>query len=119
MSVQLPPEAVALVHDRPVGHLATVRPDGRLSVTPVSLLVEGGRICVSTTKDRAKYRNLMADDRVAISVPARSDPNVYVEVRGRAVVTDDGDRAFVDRIAQQYLEVDTYPSTSRRGSGSS
>ena len=108
MSVEIPEAAHALLRDRPVGHVATVRRDGRLSVNPVALIFDGQQVRISTTKDRVKYRNLLADPRIAISVPHRNNPNIYIEIRGTARVEDDVDRKFVDQIAQRYMDRDHY-----------
>ena len=117
MAREIPEVAHALLRDRPIGHLATVRRDGRLSVNPVALLFDGQRIRVSTTKTRVKYHNLLADPRVALSVPKRDNPNIYIEVRGTAQVEDDVDRRFIDQIAVAYMGQDTYdldpPGTER------
>ncbi len=98
-----------ILQDLPTGHLATLRPDGRLSVNPVALIFDGQHIRVSTLKSRMKYKNLLQDPRVAISVPHRNNPNIYVEVRGIAELTDDPDRSFVNSIARHYMNVDEYP----------
>lgn len=95
--------------DRPTGHLATIRPDGRLSVSPVSLMWDGTHVRVSTVKSRQKYRNLVADPRCAISIPHRNNPNRYVELRGIAELNDDVDRSFINSIARHYLGMDEYP----------
>jgi PPOX class probable F420-dependent enzyme len=109
MSKPIPAEAHDILRDLPTGHLATVRPDGRLSVNPVALLFEDGLVRFSTTKDRAKYHNLLADPRVAICVPHRNNPNRYIELRGHVEIADDTDRAFIDRVARHYMDEDRYP----------
>lgn len=98
-----------ILTDLPIGHLATIRPDGRLSVTPVSLMWDGVHVRVSTVKSRQKYRNLVRDPRVAISIPHRNDPSRYVELRGIAELTDDPDRSFINSVARHYLKQDVYP----------
>lgn len=98
-----------ILTDKPTAYLATMRPDGRVSVTPMGLMFDGEHLLLSTTKDRKKYRNLQADDRVTVCVPHRNNPNRYVEVRGRVVLTDDRDRSFVNSIAKAYMGVDVYP----------
>jgi PPOX class probable F420-dependent enzyme len=106
--VKLPEEMLDIFDDRPTGFISTLRPDGQISVHPVSVVRDGDVLKVSTLKHRKKYRNLLADDRVAICVPQRNDPNRFVEVRGRAEVIDDTDRSFIDRLAQIYMGVDKY-----------
>lgn len=98
-----------ILTDKPIGHLATIRPDGQLSVNPVGLLWDGEHVRVSTVKTRQKYKNLAADPRVAISIPHRNNPNRYIEIRGRAELTDDPGRTFINSIARFYMGVDEYP----------
>jgi PPOX class probable F420-dependent enzyme len=107
--VAIPAAVHDILDDKPTGFVATLRPDGRISVTPVGLLYDGTYIRFSTTTDRKKYRNLIHDDRITITVPHRNNPNRYVEVRGRAVLEPDDDHAFIDEIARHYMGVDRYP----------
>lgn len=98
-----------ILTDRPIGHIATIRPDGHLSVHPVSLMWDGTHVRVSTVRSRQKYRNLLRDPRVAISIPHRNNPARYVEIRGIAELTDDPDRSFINSVAKHYLDLDVYP----------
>jgi len=108
-SKPIPEEAHAILNDRPTGHLCTVRPDGLLSVNPVALLFDGQHVRVSTVTNRAKYKNLVADPRIAISIPHRNNPNEYIELRGYAEIEPDPDRSFINEIARTYMDVDVYP----------
>jgi PPOX class probable F420-dependent enzyme len=108
-TVPIPDAAHDILSDRPTGYLCTLRPDGRLSVNPVAVMFDGTWLRVSTVKSRRKYRNLMRDARVSICVPHRSNPNRYVEVRGRALISEDSDRSFINSIARAYMGVDEYP----------
>lgn len=105
----IPAHAHDILIDKPTAYLATMRPDGRMSVTPMGMLFDGEYILLSTTKDRKKFRNLVADDRLTVCVPHRNNPNRYVEVRGRALLTDDPDRTFINSVAKAYMGVDVYP----------
>ena len=58
-----------ILTDKPTAYLATMRPDGAMSVTPMGMLFDGTVIRLSTTKDRKKYRNLLADDRLTVDHP--------------------------------------------------
>jgi hypothetical protein len=103
--------------NRPIGHVCTVRADGRLSVNPVAVVLDGDELWISTTKDRVKYKNLLRDPRIAISVVDPTDVSRYVEVRGRAELRDDTGRRYVDRIAQLYMDKQHYdldPPTAER-----
>ena len=92
-----------------MGFLTTLRPDGHLSTNPVAVMLRDGEVWVSTTKDRRKYRNLVADARVTVCVMDRNNPNRYVEVRGRAELVDDPDRVVIDELFRLLAGGDRYP----------
>jgi PPOX class probable F420-dependent enzyme len=105
----IPSFARPLLEGTPIAFMTTMRPDGRMSTTPVSLLFDGTHVRISTVKSRRKYRNLLADDRITVCVVQPDNLNRYVEIRGRAVVEPDEDRSFINRIARQYMDADEYP----------
>ncbi len=108
--VALPPEAVALFAGKPVAFVTTMRPDGRMSTNPMAVVLGAdGVIRLSTVTTRRKVRNLLADERITVCVVPPDNLNRYVEVRGRAVLEPDLDRAFIDGIARRYMEADHYP----------
>lgn len=109
MAADIPVTHLDIFADKPVAYCTTIRPDGLLSTNPVAVLLRDGKVLVSTTKDRKKYRNLLADPRVTVCVVHRNNPNRYVEVRGRAELVDDPDREVIDEIARVYMGVDRYP----------
>ena len=92
-----------------MGFLTTLRPDGHLSTNPVAVMLRDGEVWVSTTKDRRKYRNLVAAARVTVCVMDRNTPNRYVEVRGRAELVDDPDRVVIDELFRLLTGADRYP----------
>ena len=68
-------------------------------------------VIVNTEVHRAKYKNLTADPRVAITIWKTGDPTAYFEVRGTVagVVIGDEAKAHLDSLAQRYFKVDEYP----------
>ena len=80
--VAIPEEYESLL-ERPVfGHLATVRPDGRPQVNPMWFDWDGELLRFTHTTKRQKYRNIVANPDVAMSVIDPDDPYRFVEVRG-------------------------------------
>ena len=67
-SAPIPGQVHDILTDKPTGFVATIRPDGMLSVTPVALMFDGEYVRFSITKDRKKYRNLRGDDRGMIGM---------------------------------------------------
>lgn len=105
----IPEHARGLLAGTPIAFMTTMRPDGRMSTNPVSVAYDGSHVRVSTVRGRRKVRNLEADDRVTLCVVQPGNLNRYVEIRGRAVMEPDTDRAFIDQIARDYMGVDEYP----------
>ena len=82
--------------------VATIGRDGTPQLTPNWYVYSGGRLLVSTTKQRVKYRNLARDGRIALCVCSEPMAEEYVTVRGRAEIRDDDSiwpdtRAIVER----------------------
>lgn len=79
------------------GHLGYLAADGRPLVVPVWFVVDGDRLAFNTGAGTAKGRALLRDPRVTMSVDLQEPPYGFVQVQGRAVVTEDLDE--VRRIA--------------------
>ena len=59
---------------------------------------------------RQKWRNLCADDRVALSATDPSNPERYLEVRGRLVGWEyDGALELLDQLAMSYRGEEIFP----------
>jgi hypothetical protein len=105
----LPPECFDILERRCFAHVATLREDGQLSNNPVALIWDGSHVRFSTRRKMVKYRNLRADPRIALSIPDPDNIWRYIEIRGRAELEDDCERAFIDSIARKYMGVERYP----------
>lgn len=91
-------------------HVATIGPRGEPHSSPVWYGWDGQHVLFSQTKTRQKYRNLLRDPRVALSILDPDNPYRYLEIRGRAVeIVDDEGNAFIDSMARKYLGQDHYP----------
>ncbi len=91
------------------GYVATIMPDGSPQVTPVWVDYDGTHVIFNTAKGRVKERNLRRDGRVALTVSDPNNPYRYVQVRGRAEISEEGADAHIDKLAKKYLGVDKYP----------
>ncbi|MFF1510106.1 PPOX class F420-dependent oxidoreductase [Streptomyces sp. NPDC058326] len=83
--------------------LCTLNPDGAPQSSLVWVSRDGGELLISTQQGRRKERNILRDPRVGLTVFDPADPNLYVEIRGEATVTEDTGRAFAVRVAEEYL----------------
>ncbi|GIH93271.1 PPOX class F420-dependent oxidoreductase [Planobispora siamensis] len=89
--------------------VATVRPDGSLHSTVVWVDVEGDDVVFNTAVGRAKERHLRANPQVSVSVLDPKDPFHLVSVSGTAELEPEGADEVIDRLANKYLGVETYP----------
>lgn len=94
----IPEDKKALLESQSFGMLTTLRDkDGLLSTNPVSFTWDGEHILITTLKSRMKYKNIVADPRVAFCVQSFSNVMDYLEVRGTASVEDDPEATLVHR----------------------
>lgn len=98
------PEDYKDLLERPLfGHLATKRPDGNVQVEPMWYEYIDGELWFTTSNQRQKYRNVLANPQVAISVNDPDQPYRYLEVRGEvASIEPDPTGHFYDVLAKRY-----------------
>lgn len=110
MSVPLSPTALAIVRGPNVAVLATVLPDGSPQTTAVWVHEQDGALILATTKDTLKYRNLLRESRLALTVFLRDDPYVELNVRGRVTsIEDDDEYETLNMFSEKYYGVRPYP----------
>lgn len=94
----IPKEKHALIESQMFGMLSTLRAkDGLLTTNPVSYTWEDETFKISTLKSRMKYKNIVADPRVAFCIQSASNVMDYLEIRGFATVEDDPDATLVHK----------------------
>ena len=91
--IGLTPEEVTRLEEflRPpsIAVVATVGRSGMPQLTPNWYRFAEGRLAISTTKERIKYRNLMRDNRLAVCVCSEPLAAEYATLHGRAKIRDD------------------------------
>lgn len=106
----IPQDREDILTKRAFGHVATIGPHGEPQSNPVWIDWDGQYLKFSQTKTRQKYRNLKREPRISISVHDPDEPYRYVEVRGKvAKIEDDAGNAFINKMAQKYLDENEYP----------
>jgi PPOX class probable F420-dependent enzyme len=92
-----------------VGVVTDLRPDGSPHSTVVWVDVDAEGVSFNTAWPRAKPRYLEADPRVALLVVDPEDDYRWLSLSGTATLIDDGANAQIDRLAQKYRGLDSYP----------
>ncbi|MEQ0565693.1 PPOX class F420-dependent oxidoreductase [Amycolatopsis sp. NEAU-NG30] len=82
--------------------VATINADGSVQTSVIWAKRDGDTVVFSTLRGRLKERNLSRDPRVSLSVFDMNDPLSYVEIRGRAEITEEGGRELIDELAKKY-----------------
>ncbi len=109
-TAKLPENYLDLFQKKAFGALATMMPDGSPQVTPVWCDYDGTYVIVNSAKGRLKDRNIRRDPRVALALVDPDNAYRYLEIRGRVVeITEQGGDAHIDKMAQKYLGVPSYP----------
>jgi len=102
-----------LLDGRNYAVLATVNPDGSPQTSVIWVGRDRGDLLFSTVEGRVKHRNMLRDPRVSVTVIDSSDPENYVELRGRVSMTPDTGRQLDTRLSWKYDGKD--PGADRPG----
>jgi PPOX class probable F420-dependent enzyme len=113
VSTALTTTALTILRGANVAVLSTLLSDGAPQTTAVWVHVEDGRPIIATTKDTLKYRNLVADPRMALTVFLSKDPYVELNIRGRIMTFVDDDRhEILNLLSEKYYGIVPYPYLS-------
>jgi PPOX class probable F420-dependent enzyme len=82
--------------------LATVGKDGRPQLSEVWFLAEGDTIGLSLNTSRQKAKNLAANPAVNLFLLDLASGYKYLEIRGDAELTPDGDYEYADKLGAKY-----------------
>jgi PPOX class probable F420-dependent enzyme len=90
----------------PVAMLSTLGPDGFPQVTALWFMYAGGQIRLSLNTARQKVKNLMAHPECSFFILDTANPYRTLEIRARAHIVDDPDKAFARSLALKYGDYD-------------
>ena len=102
MTIPLSEATLRLLDGRNYAVLATVNPDGSPQTSVVWVGRDGDELLFSTVEGRVKHRNMRRDPRVSVTVIDWSDPENYVELRGRVSMTPDHGRRLDTQLSWKY-----------------
>ena len=109
MGISLSGATIRLLDGRNYAVLATLNADGSPQTSAMWVGRDGNDVLMSTLQGRLKYRNMLRDPRVSVTVHDAADPEVYVELRGRAVITPDPGGQFDSQLSWKYDGKDKDP----------
>lgn len=100
----LDPDLKDLAQAKNFAALTTLMPDGHPQTQIMWVGANDEHVIINTQLDRQKYRNVLADPRVTVTVFDADNPYRYVEARGRVARTQDGAAAAasIDELSRKY-----------------
>ena len=90
----------------PVAMLGTLGPDGFPQVTALWFLVVDDQIKISLNTSRQKVKNLRAHPECSFFLLDPANPYRTLEIRARAQMADDPDKAFAKSLMTKYGDYD-------------
>jgi len=105
MAEMTPQEISDFLAESHVAHLATVRPDGRPHVTPISYIADleaQGKAYVMAPENTVKFQNVRRNPRVSLSVANDQRPFDYVLLEGEGRLTQDNIADVLERMCLRY-----------------
>ena len=109
MGISLSGATIRLLDGRNYAVLATLNADGSPQTSAMWVGRDGNDLLMSTLQGRLKYRNMLRDPRVSVTVHDAADPENYVELRGRAMITPDPGGRLDNRLSWKYDGKDKDP----------
>ena len=109
MGISLSDATIRLLDGRNYAVLATLNADGSPQTSAMWVGRDGNDLLMSTLQGRVKYRNMRRDPRVSVTVHEAADPENYVELRGRAVITPDPGGRLDNQLSWKYDGKDKDP----------
>ncbi len=107
----IPEKYLDLTKKKAFAQLATLMPDGTPHVSPVWFEYDGKNIVINSAKGRVKDKNMRRDPRVGLDIVDPENPYRHLSIRGRVVeITEKGSDDHIDKLAKNYLGLDTYPN---------
>ena len=104
MSV-IPEHSLDILQSQALAHVATIGATGEPRVSPVWFAWDGEHVLLSVTKDKQRYRNLLREPRVALSIVDPTNPYRSLEIRGKVIeLREDLDGSFAQTLSQKYLK---------------
>ncbi len=97
-------EVVKLANGKNFAAFTTMLTDGMPMTQLMWVDASKDHVFLNTEVHRRKYKNVVADPRVVVTVIDATNPYHYVEVRGRVVEEVRGPeaRAHIDRLSEKY-----------------
>lgn len=101
----IPTDYLDILQSTALAHVATIGAGGEPRVSPVWFSWDGTHLLFSMSKEKQRYRNILREPRVAVSIVDPRNPYRSLEIRGRVKeVREDLDGTFANSLSRKYLK---------------
>lgn len=108
MNTPIPEDHMDLL-TRPVhGVLTTMMPDGLPQSSLVWCDFDGDYVCVNTSRERQKGKNMMANPKVSLLIVDPENTSRFLQIRGEVELVEDGALEHLDAITRKYTSNPQY-----------
>lgn len=108
MNTPIPEDHMDLL-TRPVhGVLTTIMPDGLPQSSLVWCDFDGDYVCVNTSRERQKGKNMMANPKVSLLIVDPENTSRFLQIRGEVELVEDGALEHLDAITRKYTSNPQY-----------
>jgi PPOX class probable F420-dependent enzyme len=112
----IPESYLDLLQSTALVYVATIGPKGEPQVSPLLFDWDGTHILLGTNKASQKYRNLLREPRIALSLVDPGNPYRALEIRGKVVrIDEDPDTYFANALIRKYLNRDRNADEAQPG----
>ena len=103
------PESHMDLLTRPVhGVLTTMMPDGQPQCSLVWCDFDGEYVCVNTSRERQKGKNMMVNPKVSLLIVDPENTGRFLQIRGEAELAEAGALEHLDAITRKYTSHPQY-----------
>jgi PPOX class probable F420-dependent enzyme len=102
VSLPIPESHIDLVILPIHGVLTTMMPDGQPQSSLVWCDYDGECVCINTTQERQKGRNMLRNPRVSLLIVDPENTGRYLELRGEVEIITDNVIEQLDRVTRKY-----------------
>lgn len=102
MSLPIPDSHLDLFTHPVHGVLTTMMPDGQPQSSLVWCDYDGEWVCINTTQERQKGRNMLRNPKVSLLIVDPENTGRYLELRGEVEIITDNVIEQLDRVTRKY-----------------
>jgi PPOX class probable F420-dependent enzyme len=108
MNILIPEDHMDLL-TRPVhGVLTTILPDGQPQSSLVWCDFDGEFVCVNTSRERQKGKNMKANPKVSLLIVDPENTGRFLQIRGEVELQEEGALEHLDAITRKYTPHSQY-----------